>query len=198
MAKRLLDVLVASLGLLVLAPLLVVIACAVRLDSPGPALFRQTRISRGGRHFQILKFRTMRASPASDGPQIAAANDSRITRLGALLRRAKLDELPQLINVVKGDMSLVGPRPEVPEYVAFYPEELRDIVLSVRPGITDEASLRFRNEGMLLAGSADPERTYVEEILPKKLELYVRYVRGRTLCGDLGILLRTIGAVVRG
>lgn len=192
--KRFVDVVAALLGLLLLAPLLLVIAFAVRIDSEGPALFRQTRVGRDGRTFQILKFRSMyHGHHCRDGAtQITAASDPRITRVGTLLRRTKLDELPQLINVLRGDMSLVGPRPEVPRYVAMYPPDARSEILSVRPGITDEAAIEFRDESEILGRSDDPERTYVEEILPRKIRLYRDYVRHRSLLGDLGIILRTL------
>jgi lipopolysaccharide/colanic/teichoic acid biosynthesis glycosyltransferase len=196
--KRAFDVLMSAAALLLLSPLLLGIALAVRLDSPGPALFRQQRIGRNERPFEILKFRTMRgAAPGHAGHEITVAGDARITRVGALLRRSKLDELPQLLNVLRGQMSLVGPRPEVPRYVRLYPDDARAEVLSVRPGITDEAAIEFRDEGELLARAADPERAYVEEILPRKIQLYRRYVRGRTFAGDLGILLRTGAALFR-
>lgn len=190
MSKRLLDVAVAALGLLLLWPLMVVIVVAIRVDSRGPALFRQVRVARGGGTFKMLKFRTMQA--ASAGPLITAVGDRRVTRVGALLRQSKLDELPQLLNVLAGDMSLVGPRPEVPLYVEMYPPELRLLILSVRPGITDEASIEFRDESALLAGASDVEKVYVNEILPRKLELYARYARNHSVRGDLGILRRTI------
>jgi lipopolysaccharide/colanic/teichoic acid biosynthesis glycosyltransferase len=197
--KRVLDIVAAVLGLVVLAPLLAIIALAVRLDSSGPVLFRQTRVGRNGRPFEILKFRSMHqaSSPAVGAPLLTTSTDPRITRIGAVLRRTKLDELPQLLNVMVGDMSLVGPRPEVPRYVAAYSDEARSEILSVRPGITDEAAIEFRDESALLELSSDPERTYVEEILPRKVEHYRRYVRNRTLLGDLSILARTIWRVIR-
>ena len=195
MAKRLLALVLAALALAALSPLLLVIAIVVRLDSAGPVLFRQTRVGRAERPFQILKFRTMR--PSSEGRLITVDGDSRITRVGAILRKTKLDELPQLINVLTGTMSLVGPRPEVPRYVALYPAHARRLVLSVRPGITDNAAVEFRNESELLSRSADPERAYIEEILPRKLALYESYVRNRSFLGDLRIIVRTIHAVIR-
>lgn len=197
MAKRVLDFSVALLMLLALSPLLLVVAIAVRLDSPGPVLFRQQRVARGGRIFEMLKFRSMRHTLHESGRQITVAGDCRITRVGALLRRAKLDEVPQLVNVLRGDMSLVGPRPEVPKYVAKYPPGDRELVLSVRPGITDIASIHYFDEGVLLAKADDPERMYVEEILPKKLAMYVEYVRGRSMVGDLVIIARTVGRLFR-
>lgn len=196
--KRFVDVFAALFGLLLMAPVLVFIALAVRIDSEGPALFRQTRVGRDGRTFQILKFRSMyHAYHGRDsGAQITAAEDPRITRFGALLRRSKLDELPQLINVLRGDMSLVGPRPEVPRYVAMYPPDARAEILSVRPGITDEAAIEFRDESEILGRSVDPERAYIEEILPRKIQLYRDYVRHRSLLSDLMIILRTLRRIV--
>lgn len=196
MAKRAVDVVLSALGLIVLAPLLLLIAVWIKADSPGPVFFRQTRVGRGCRTFEIHKFRTMKVQN-SPGAPITVGADPRITRAGRFLRKYKLDELPQLIDVVAGNMSLVGPRPEVPGYVALYAPDVRDIVLSVRPGITDDASIEFRDESELLARSATPERTYVDEILPRKLELYVRYVRQRSFMGDIRIIGRTILALGR-
>jgi lipopolysaccharide/colanic/teichoic acid biosynthesis glycosyltransferase len=197
MLKRALDLFLAGAGLIFLAPLMLVIALLVRLNSRGPAFFRQIRIARGGRPFEILKFRSMVSTPVPDGGLVTADGDPRITSVGAFLRRTKLDELPQLINVLKGDMSFVGPRPEVPKYVAMYPPLLREIILSVRPGITDEASIEFRDESAQLARAADPETTYVKEILPRKLEIYARYAQHHSLLGDLHILAKTLLLVVR-
>jgi lipopolysaccharide/colanic/teichoic acid biosynthesis glycosyltransferase len=194
--KRTFDFVTAALALALLLPLLVVIAVAVRLDSAGPAIFRQTRVGRGGREFQILKFRSMVTVLSSNAPAITVAGDARITRVGGFIRRTKLDELPQLWNVLRGEMSLVGPRPEVPQYVALYPEDARREVLSVRPGITDSAAIVYRNENELLAASADPQLTYVQTILPHKLSLYRQYVRTRTFLGDLSILWRTAASLI--
>ncbi|MGM9488976.1 sugar transferase [Ideonella sp. YS5] len=191
MAKRVFDLVCAALGLLLLAPLLLVVALWVRLDSPGPVFFRQERVGRFGVPFRIHKFRTM-SHEAPHGPQITVGADARITRAGAFLRRHKLDELPQLIDVLKGDMSLVGPRPEVPRYVAMYPPGLREKVLSVRPGITDPASLQFRDESGLLARAADPEREYVEVVMPAKLKLAAQYVESANLATDLKLIGRTV------
>lgn len=192
MAKRLFDLIFSGLGLLLLWPVLLAAALWIKLDSPGPVLFRQVRIGRHGVPFMIHKFRTMRTAP---GAQITVGEDPRITRAGRLLRASKLDELPQLWDVLRGVMSLVGPRPEVPHYVALYPAELRDVVLSVRPGVTDPASLRFRNESELLAKAADPEREYVEVVLPAKLRLAADYVRSASLIGDVRLILATLGAL---
>jgi len=195
MAKRLFDVVFAAAGLLLLAPLFVLIALSIKAGSPGPVFFRQERVGRHGVPFRIHKFRTMREAGAPNPLQITVGADARITRVGAVLRRAKLDELPQLIDVLLGRMSIVGPRPEVPRYVAIYPTELREKVLSVRPGITDFASIQFRDESTLLARAADPEREYTEVVLPAKLRLAAQYVDQATLATDLRLIGRTLKAL---
>jgi lipopolysaccharide/colanic/teichoic acid biosynthesis glycosyltransferase len=191
-AKRTFDVVCSALGLIVLAPLLAVVAVLIACDSPGPVFFRQKRVGRYGKLFCIHKFRTMRHEPLQKGLSITVGADPRLTRVGAVLRRHKLDELPQLIDVLRGSMSLVGPRPEVPEYVALYPEQDREIVLSIRPGITDRASLEFSDESALLAGADDPLRLYVEEIMPIKLRHYREYVATQTFIGDVGVIVKTL------
>jgi lipopolysaccharide/colanic/teichoic acid biosynthesis glycosyltransferase/peptidoglycan/LPS O-acetylase OafA/YrhL len=195
LAKRLFDLLAAAAGLLLLAPLLLLLAAWIRCDSPGPVLFRQRRVGRHGMPFLIYKFRTMVHGAESEGV-LSVADDARATRAGRWLRRHKLDELPQLVNVLRGDMSLVGPRPEVPRYVAHYPPAVRAIVLSVPPGITDWAALRFRNEGDILRRAADPEHAYLARVLPLKLKYYVRYVQRRTLAIDVQILLSTVATLL--
>ena len=195
--KRLFDLLFALTGLALLWPVMAILAIVVKLDSKGPAIFRQTRVGLNGRLFEMLKFRTMTNDAESLGPKITANSDPRVTRAGKWMRRTKLDELPQLLNVLVGDMSIVGPRPEVPEYVATYPELLKDKVLSIRPGITDIAAIEYVNESIYLSNVADAERTYVEEILPRKLELYERYVDNRSLSGDFRIIFRTLTAITR-
>lgn len=197
MSKRLFDLLMSSLGLLALGPLLILIALAVKLDSPGPVFFRQERVGRFGVPFRIHKFRTMRHDSAGSGLQITVGADRRITRVGQFLRASKLDELPQLIDVWQGTMSLVGPRPEVPRYVAHYPAALRDKVLSVRPGITDIASIEYRDESTVLARAADPERAYIDEVLPHKLALAASYVDQASVWLDVRLILRTLWAIVR-
>jgi lipopolysaccharide/colanic/teichoic acid biosynthesis glycosyltransferase len=196
MTKRAFDLCAALVGVLLLSPLLVAIAVWIRLDSPGPALFRQVRVGRYGKLFHILKFRTMSARP---DPQrlLTVGRDARITRAGHFLRKYKLDELPQLFNVVHGTMSLVGPRPEVPRYVACYPPRERALVLSVRPGVTDWAAILFKDENAILGQALDPEQAYIDTILPTKLEYYVRYVRERSFWVDLRIILRTLRAIAR-
>jgi lipopolysaccharide/colanic/teichoic acid biosynthesis glycosyltransferase len=197
LAKRAFDLLLAGLGLVLLSPLLLVIAIAIRIDSPGPVFYRQERIGRHGVPFRIHKFRTMRHDAQHAGPQITVGADARITRVGAFLRRSKLDELAQLVDVLQGTMSMVGPRPEVPRYVALYPAELREVVLSVRPGLTDLASIEFRDEAALLAHATEPEREYVEVVMPKKLALAAQYVRTRTWGGDVRLIWRTLGVLWR-
>jgi lipopolysaccharide/colanic/teichoic acid biosynthesis glycosyltransferase len=193
--KRTVDVVLSCLGLVVLFPILSLIAFAVCLDSPGPIFFRQERVGRYGRVFRIHKFRTMEFEPDISGLLVTVGNDSRITKIGRFLRRYKLDELPQLIDVFIGKMSLVGPRPEVPKYVSYYPLEFRELILSVRPGITDNAAIYYRSESLMLSGAENPERFYIESILPQKVSLYVAYVSKITLRNDLLILLRTLVAL---
>lgn len=193
MAKRVLDLLLALIGLALLWPLMAVAALWIRLDGPGPILFRQERVGRAGRPFRILKFRTMVDRPG-EGRQITVGADPRITRSGRFLRATKLDELPQLFNVVAGEMSFVGPRPEVPKYVEHYTAEERE-VLRLRPGITDLASIKYRHESEILAASEDPERTYVEEVMRDKLRINLDYAARAGLLADLGVVLRTLGAL---
>lgn len=198
MSKRLFDLVLSSLGLLVLAPVLLLIALAVKLDSPGPVFFRQERVGRFGVPFRIHKFRTMCHDQGGKGLQITVGADSRITRVGGFLRSSKLDELPQLIDVWVGSMSLVGPRPEVPRYVAHYPAAMREKVLSVRPGITDIASIEYRDESSVLARATDPEHAYIHEVLPHKLALAASYVDQASVWMDVRLIWRTIRAIVRG
>lgn len=196
MSKRIFDFVVAFIGLVLLLPLFVLVSCLIKLDSAGPVFFRQERVGRYGAIFRIFKFRTMTVNTESKG-QITVGCDARITQIGHALRRYKIDELPQLINVLFGEMSLVGPRPEVPRYVDRYPENIRNIVLSVSPGITDWASVQFKEENVILGAAKDPERTYVEEILPVKLDYYVSYVNKRSLMMDIKIILVTLVAIIR-
>lgn len=197
MAKRIFDVLSALAALTILFPGLLVIALAIKLTSPGAVFFRQERIGRNGVPFRIIKFRTMRDDALDAGRAITVAGDDRITAFGAILRRCKLDELPQLINVVIGDMSLVGPRPEVARYVGLWPPADRDVILSVRPGITDPASIKFRNEGEILARYPDPEAAYREVVLPEKVSLYADYVRTASFAGDISLIFKTLGLIGR-
>jgi len=192
--KRLLDIAAASAGLLVLAPLFGIVALSIKLDSPGPVFFSQQRIGRGFRPFWILKFRTMKHSEKAGAP-ITAVHDPRITRVGRFLRRSKIDELPQLVNVLKGDMSLVGPRPEVPCYVEAFHGDYQEI-LAVRPGLTDLASLKYRDESALLARSSDPEREYLEQVLPDKIRLAKETIRRSSLAFDLGLMAKTCRSIL--
>ena len=194
-AKRLFDIVFALLGLVLTLPLFAVIALLIKRDSEGPVFYRAPRVGKDGKPFKMLKFRTMVANADKIGGPSTANDDPRITRVGRFLRRYKLDELPQLINVLKGEMSFVGPRPEVQQYVDMYTEEEKAI-LTVKPGITDWASLWNSDEGAVLAGSPDPEKAYLELIRPTKIKLQLEYVRRRSFLTDLGILLRTVMAVV--
>jgi lipopolysaccharide/colanic/teichoic acid biosynthesis glycosyltransferase len=189
--KRTFDVVVASLFLLVLSPIFLVLAFLIKRSSPGPVLFRQVRVGKDGQYFRIFKFRTMGVDADRSGPQITSADDSRVTPLGRRLRTLKLDELPQLLNVLRGEMSLVGPRPQVPKFVDEFDPAYREIVLAVKPGITGPTQLRFRNEEALLKGRPDRERYYIEEVLPVKCALDVDYVKRRSLRLDFGVLMTT-------
>lgn len=197
MTKRLFDIGFALVLLIVLFPLLLVLALLVAFTSPGGAFFRQTRTGMEGKEFRLLKFRTMRPGSETKGQLTVGTRDPRVTSIGVLLRRSKLDELPQLWNVLVGDMSVVGPRPEVPKYVAMYTLAQRE-VLRVRPGITGMASIEHIDESDILARSADPERTYVHELMPAKLALDLRYVREHSLALDLRIIAATIMRVFFG
>jgi lipopolysaccharide/colanic/teichoic acid biosynthesis glycosyltransferase len=196
MLKRLIDLLASAAGLLLLCGPGLLVALAIKLDSPGPVFFRQQRVGRGGRLFAIHKFRTMRVGAEQQGLAITVGDDARVTRLGQWLRRHRIDELPQLIDVLVGDMSLVGPRPEVPRYVALYPAELRERVLSVRPGITDPVSLAHLDEATRLASAADPEREYIEVILPAKLAAAAAYADRASWRTDLAVIWRTLGVLL--
>ncbi len=189
MLKRAFDVCLAGFGLLILSPLLAASAASIKLSSRGPVLYKGLRVGINGRRFNILKFRTMVANAEAIGGSTTPADDPRVTSV-------ELDELPQLWNVLKGDMSFVGPRPQVPWAVALYTPEER-LILSVRPGITDYASLQFANEGEILRGSSDPDRDYMEKIHPEKMRLSLEYVRSRSFTRDLAIIARTVGAVFK-
>ena len=193
--KRLFDIVAAAAGLIVLCPLFAIIAVLIKWDSDGPVFFRQSRIGRHFRPFFIYKFRTMLSDAPAIGPLLTVGDDPRITRVGRWLRRTKLDELPQLINILTGDMSFVGPRPEVERYVRLFRTEYAEI-LQVRPGITDLASLKYRAESTLLARSPKPEEEYVTRILPDKLRLGQQYVRELSLGRDVMLIARTLAAVV--
>ncbi|MDM0039471.1 sugar transferase [Variovorax sp. J22G21] len=195
MPKRAFDFVFSIFALVLVLPLLVVLSAWIKLDSPGPIFFRQVRVGLHGRTFRIFKLRTMRTASGAPAPQVTVGADPRITAAGRLLRAYKLDELPQFFNVLIGEMSVVGPRPEVPRYVAIYPPDIKNLVLSVRPGITDAASIAYRDESALLAGSDDPERFYVETVLPAKLRYAADYVRQQSFGLDMCIIWRTVVAV---
>ena len=193
--KRLFDVLMSGLGLLVLSPLFLVLAVWIKLDSPGPVFYRQVRVGRFNKDFRIFKFRSMRVGADKGSLITVGGHDPRITRSGYFIRKFKLDELPQLINVFVGDMSLVGPRPEVRRYVDLYtPEQMH--VLDVRPGVTDMASIRYRNENELLETAADPDKYYVEVIMQDKLRLNLEYVEKRSFLLDLKLIFQTFYTIV--
>lgn len=195
--KRIFDLFFSGLGLLLLCPLFLVISLAIKFESDGPVFFRQARVGLGGEIFWIHKFRTMVIDGECRGLQITVGADPRVTSIGFFLRKYKLDELAQLIDVFIGKMSLVGPRPEVPFYVGLYPEDVRIIVLAVRPGITDLASIEFKDENKILGNALDPTKAYIDEILPIKLNYYIDYVKKRTFWGDIGIILQTFKALIR-
>ena len=191
MMKRTFDAVVSFLGLVLLSPFLLPVAILIKLDSPGPVLFRQQRIGKGFRPFFICKFRTMLQDPCGPGRLITIGDDPRITRVGRWLRKTKIDELPQLFNVLKGEMSFVGPRPEVPKYVQVFHRDYEDI-LRVRPGITDLASLKYRDEAYLLQKAENPEEEYVSHVLPDKIKLAKDYVQRSSLFFDLGLIFKTM------
>ena len=193
--KRLFDIVASGLGLLCLSPLLLIVAIWIKLDSPGPVFFRQVRVGRYNKDFRIFKFRSMKVGSDKGSQITVGGHDSRITRSGYFIRKTKIDELPQLINVFIGDMSLVGPRPEVRHYVDMWtPEQLH--VLDVRPGITDPASIRYRNENELLEKAEDPEKYYVEVIMQDKIKLYLEYVEKHSFLYDLKLIFQTFFVII--
>jgi len=194
--KRLFDITVSLIGILVLSPVLLLVALLIKLDSSGPIFYRGVRIGKDGRAFRIYKFRTMVVNAEKLGGPSTAGDDARLTKIGKLIRKYKLDELPQLFNVLEGDMSFVGPRPEVPLYVNMYTEEEKAI-LTVKPGITDWASLWNPDEGSILAGSADPEKAYMEKIRPIKLKLQLEYVKKHSFLTDIKIIFLTILKIIK-
>lgn len=196
-SKRLFDLFFTIPGLIVLSPLFAIIALWIKIDSSGPVFFRQERVGRNGIIFRIFKFRTMCINAEAKGRQITVGEDPRITASGRFLRKYKLDELPQLFNVLTGDMSLVGPRPEVPRYVALYPEDVRTVVLSVPPGITDYASIEYKDENEILGKATDPDKAYIEEVMPVKLDYCQRYVASRTLIVDFSLIIATFKAIFK-
>lgn len=194
--KRLFDIVASGLGLVVLSPLFLILAIWIKLDSKGPVFYRQVRVGRHNQDFRIFKFRSMRVGADKGSLVTIGGHDPRITRSGYFIRKFKLDELPQLINVFVGDMSLVGPRPEVRHYVDYWTlEQMR--VLDVRPGITDPASIKFRNENELMEKAEDPEKYYIEVIMQEKIKLYLEYVDKHSFWGDIGLIFKTFWTIVK-
>ncbi|MCF6465102.1 hypothetical protein C3E90_04260 [Clostridium sp. Cult2] len=194
--KRMFDILVSFIGLLILLPAFIVIAIVIKLGSKGTVFFRQIRVGKDGKEFMIFKFRTMIIDAEKKGMQLTVDGDNRITKSGHFLRKSKVDELPQLINVLIGDMSFVGPRPEVPKYVAMYDENQR-CILKIRPGITDIASIEYKDEDLILAQSKNPEETYINEIMPKKIKLNVKYIENMSIAYDIRLIIETIFKVIK-
>ena len=195
MSKRIFDIVISFAGLLILFPFILIIALLIKIDSKGPVFFKQVRVTKDAREFKIFKYRTMRVG-SDKYSQITVGKDNRITKVGAFLRKYKLDEIPQLINVLIGDMSLVGPRPEVPKYVALYTDEQKEI-LKVRAGIKDYASIEFSDENDLLASEEEPEKAYIEKIMPKKIELNKKYLSEISILTDIKIILLTIKKILK-
>lgn len=194
--KRIFDIVMSGLGLICLSPLFLVLAVWIKSDSAGPVFYRQVRVGRGNKDFRLFKFRSMRPDSDKLGLITVGGHDPRVTRSGYYIRKYKLDEFPQLINVFVGDMSLVGPRPEVRKYVDLYtPEQLR--VLNVRPGITSLASIRYRNENEILAKAEDPDKAYVEQIMPDKIAIDLEYVENASLTNDIKLIFKTFGEIIR-
>ena len=195
MLKRIFDITLSLLGLILLLPFMLIIAILIKIDSKGPVFFKQIRVTKNGKEFKIFKYRTMRVG-SDKYSQITVGKDGRITKIGSFLRKYKLDEIPQLINVLIGDMSLVGPRPEVPKYVALYTDEQKEI-LKVRAGITDYASIEFSDENDLLASEEDPEKTYIEKVMSRKIELNKKYLSEISILTDIKIILLTIKKILK-
>ncbi|MCH2199525.1 MAG: sugar transferase [Flavobacteriales bacterium] len=194
--KRLFDMLASAIAIIVLLPLFIIIATWIFIDDGTPIFFRQRRVGKDQREFRIYKFRSMYKDTESSGQLTIGGKDPRVTKSGYFIRKYKIDEFPQLLNVLAGDMSIVGPRPEVPKYVKYYSEEQLE-VLSVRPGMTDPASIEFINEDEVLGKSEDPEKTYIEEILPQKLTLQLGYVKKSGLVYDIKLIMQTLGKILR-
>lgn len=193
--KRIFDIGASFFGLVILSPILLLISIFIKIDSKGPVFFKQQRVGKNKKVFEIYKFRTMVTDAEKIGKQITIGNDSRITNVGKFIRKCKLDELPQLLNVLRGEMSLVGPRPEVPRYVELY-DEYQEQILLVKPGITDYASIEFRNENDILGKSISPEETYIKDIMPTKIELNVKYIKNISLIEDFKLILKTIEVII--
>lgn len=194
--KRIFDIVASFCGLFILSPILLVITILIKIDSKGPVFFKQQRVGKNKKKFEIYKFRTMVTDAEKIGKQITIGNDNRITNVGKFIRKCKLDELPQLINVFKGEMSLVGPRPEVPKYVELY-DEYQEQILLVNPGITDYASIKFRNENEILGRSTNPEKTYTEEIMQQKIDLNMKYIKNISLLEDIKLIIKTLLVIIK-
>ncbi len=194
--KRLIDIILSLSGLIILAPFFLLIAVFIKKEDGGSVFFRQVRVGQNGRPFRIYKFRTMVENAERLGAKVTKEDDPRITEIGKFLRKYKIDELPQLINVLKGEMSLVGPRPEVPKYVEMFKEDYKEI-LKVKPGITDYASLEYKDENRLLKGAKNPEEIYIKEILPVKIEYYKRYIKDISFITDIKLIIKTIMGIVK-
>lgn len=193
--KRVFDIVFSIIGLIIMLIPMIIISIIIKLQSDGPVFFRQIRVGRYNKDFEILKFRTMVVDAEQKGMQITVGKDPRITKIGSFLRKTKLDEFPQLINVLKGEMSFVGPRPEVRHYVDMYNEEQKQVLL-IRPGITDRASITFRDEANVLAKSKNPEETYIHEIMPKKLKYNLEYIRSFSVMTDIRLILETLRKII--
>ena len=194
--KRLFDICASAFGILILTIPFIIVSIAIKIESKGPVIFKQERVGLNGKHFKIWKFRSMVVNAESKGLQITSKEDSRVTKVGKIIRKLKIDELAQLFNVLFGQMSFVGPRPEVPKYVEMYTEEQRK-VLSVKPGITDLASIEYCDENNLLDSSEDPEKTYIEEIMPKKLALNIEYIEKAGFFYDIGLIFKTFARILK-
>lgn len=194
MLKRIFDIVFSSIGLVVLSPMFAVIWIMIKLDSSGPVIFKQKRVGKDNQDFTLLKFRTMKQFSEQGGPLTIGMKDKRVTRLGHVLRKYKLDEFPQLFNVLRGEMTLVGPRPEVRKFVKFYNEDQKK-VLSVKPGITDMASILYKNENELLGSVQDPEKFYIEKVMPEKIRYNLDYINERSVFKDFKVILKTLNAI---
>lgn len=194
--KRIFDIGASFFGLVILSPILLLIAIFIKIDSKGPIFFKQQRVGKNKKVFEIYKFRTMVTDAEKIGKQITIGNDSRVTNVGKFIRKCKLDELPQLLNVLRGEMSLVGPRPEVPRYVELY-DEYQEQILLVKPGITDYASIEFRNENEILGRSINPEKTYISEVMPSKIDFNMKYIKNISFIEDFKIIIITVLALIK-
>lgn len=195
LAKRIFDIVSSIIALVIFSPVLIIISIWIAIDSPGGVFYRQIRVGKNRKEFGLFKFRSMRSGADKKG-QITIGNDARVTKVGRFIRRFKIDEIPQLINIIKGDMSVVGPRPEVPKYVNMYSDEQLK-VLTVLPGLTDYASIEYLDEQKILGAAADPDKAYVEEVMPAKLKLNLKYIADRSFGLDIKLVFRTIGKILK-